>query len=617
MSDDEIIEINSDTNDQEIKLAIDTNKKESLKEKWHNLDQKTKALIIGIPLVLLVIIIFLLLFLFIFKNNSDHNDAKPNDNEVVISKDNYRYENGNLIFLDKRDQVIGTYECTNKNPDTCMIAKSDFTNDTFDRVISVNELGEELFLTSSIYFDNYVFVQDGTEIYLYNIKNKNKELTLKNIKIYDIASNLVVIEDENNRYGLINLASDSYNYLINCTYDNLGIINSKLNYLVAEDKNTVYLLDKDGKKISSNITVEIKSVNEDYFVGVDNNSYSLYTLKNKKVLEDYDYISLHSKIIALVNNRKLYLRDNDLNKLNEEGISLSNDNYVKKYIYDKDNKLKETLEAYEITNNNNLIEVNIDDEKIEINSLEGLISKEYDYMSFYNNILYFYSDTSKNTLIGSYECLSKNEITNETNNFNKCSIYNNELGLSGIYNNQFAFIKDGDNIYLYDLKNNKNMGTYSELTILNSSEINKNIKQIYTPSSYILAKSAIGSNKDNYGILEITLEKAQGKIEFKYKEITKKNDYYLMVNTANIYSVYNHDLKKISNEFSYIELYDNYYVGISDNKLNIYKYDDPLGILEEGLNIEDNKFTITFEDYFTITIGENVYKYNFEGSVYE
>ncbi len=616
MDDDEIIEINSDTNEQKIELAIDTNKKESLKEKWDNLDQKTRVLIIGIPLILLIVIILLLLFLFIFKDKTNNKEEKLN-NDVVIAKDNYRYENGSLIFLDKMDEVIGSYECVNKNPESCMVAKSDFTTDKFDRITSVNEEGSEIFLTSSIYFDNFVFVKDGTNIYLYNIKNKNKELNLKNIKIYDISNNLVVIEDEDNHYGLIELASDGYKFLIKCIYDNLGIINNNLNYLVAEDKNNVYIIDKDGKKISSNITGEIKSVSKDYFVEVTNNNYSLYTLKNEKVLEDYDYISFYDNIIALVNNDKLYLRDDKLNKLNEEGIVLNNNYYVKKYLYDKDNKLKETLIAYEIDKKNDKIIVKIDDETEEINLLEGQISKNYAYMSYYNNILYFYSDTLKNNLIGHYECLNNNEIINNNSTLNNCSLFSNELGLSGIYNNQFVFIKDGNSIYLYDLKNNKNMGTYSFINVLNNSEINKEMKHIYTASSYILAKSAIGNNKDNYGILEITSSKAQGKIEFKYKDINKKNDYYLMVSVDDIYSIYNHDLKKISNEFSYIELYDNYYVGISDNKLNIYKYDDSLGILEEGLDIEGHEFTITFEDYFTITIDDQVYKYNFEGNVYE
>lgn len=617
--DDEIIEIDSD--ESEINKVLNENnnlkRKKNLKEKWDDLDKKTKVLIILIPILLILLIIVVLLLIFVFNDNHENEDNKnPNDN-VVIAKDNYRYENGNLIFLDKMDQIIGSYECNNKDPQLCKMAESNFTKDKFERVMSVNENDEELFLTSNIYFSNYAFIKDGENIYLYNIKNKVKELTLKNIKVYDYASNLVVIADENEKYGLIEIKEDNYNYLIKCIYDNLGIINPKLNYLVAEDKNATYLVDKDGHKISSNINVDIKSVSKDYFVAVDKNEYNLYTLKNEKVLEGYDYISINDNIIALVNKNKLYLRDLDLNKLNEEGITLTNNDYVKKYVYDSNNQLKDTLTSYEINEESNKIIIKIDNEKFNINPYEGKISKNYNYMSYYDGKLYFYSDTSKNELLGNYECSNNNEINSNSASLTKCSIYNNDLGLSGIYNNNYVFIEDDANIYLYDIKNAKIMGTYSELNILNNSEINKNMQLIYTDSSYILAKSQVGNNKNNYGILEITSSKAQGKIEFKYKNITKYNDYYLLVSIDDTYSIYNHDFKKISNEFSYMELYDNYYVAISDNKLNIYKYDDPLGILEEGLEISDNDFTITFDDYFNITIGDKVYKYNFEGSIYE
>ena len=594
MDDDKnIIEINNDEIENTIDKSdanIKVNNSKSLKKWWDNLEKKTKILIICSLVGVLLLITCLILYFTIFKQDETLGNNK-NNNEVIVANDNYRYENGNLVFLDKRGEVLGNYECLNKDPLLCTVAKSDFSNDNFERIISVNENGEELFLNTNIYFDNYVFIKDGEELFLYNINQKNKMLNLTNIKVYDVSSNLVVVSDQNNRYGLIELSNTGYNYLIRCSYDNLGIINNKYNYLLAYDKDITYLIDKDGKKITSNLNSLIKSANSNYFVGVENKKYNLYTFKNDEVLSGYDYIALYDDIIALVKDNQLFLRDYDLNKINEEGINLTNSNYVKKYIYDSFNKLKEVKVAFEISLNDNNITVNVDNEKININLLDSKVSNNYTYMNYYDGILYFYEDSEKENLIGTYTCLTKNVLTNENSTLDKCGLYNEDAGITGIYNNRYVFINDNKYIYLYDIKNSKNLGTYNEINILNKSEINRNMKLIFTNSSYILAKSAIGNNKNNYGILEITNDNAHGKVEFKYESINKKNDYYLMINIDKTYTIYDHDLKKISNEFAYIELFDNYYVGINDNKLNVYKYDNPLAILKEGLQVKDNKFT--------------------------
>ncbi len=620
MDDDKnIIEINNDEIENTIDKSdanIKVNNSKSLKKWWDNLEKKTKILIICSLVGVLLLITCLILYFTIFKQDETLGNNK-NNNEVIVANDNYRYENGNLVFLDKRGEVLGNYECLNKDPLLCTVAKSDFSNDNFERIISVNENGEELFLNTNIYFDNYVFIKDGEELFLYNINQKNKMLNLTNIKVYDVSSNLVVVSDQNNRYGLIELSNTGYNYLIRCSYDNLGIINNKYNYLLAYDKDITYLIDKDGKKITSNLNSLIKSANSNYFVGVENKKYNLYTFKNDEVLSGYDYIALYDDIIALVKDNQLFLRDYDLNKINEEGINLTNSNYVKKYIYDSFNKLKEVKVAFEISLNDNNITVNVDNEKININLLDSKVSNNYTYMNYYDGILYFYEDSEKENLIGTYTCLTKNVLTNENSTLDKCGLYNEDAGITGIYNNRYVFINDNKYIYLYDIKNSKNLGTYNEINILNKSEINRNMKLIFTNSSYILAKSAIGNNKNNYGILEITNDNAHGKVEFKYESINKKNDYYLMINIDKTYTIYDHDLKKISNEFAYIELFDNYYVGINDNKLNVYKYDNPLAILKEGLQVKDNKFTIDFTNGINITIEGITYKYDLEGNNYE
>ena len=324
--DNEIIEIGSDEtiepvkedineiiNDNEKKENIDietvkvktkkNKNKKSLKDKWNDLSKKNKIIIIVVSIIVLLAIIGTVLYFIVFKK-----DKNPNEviDSVVIEKDNYRYEDGKLIFLDKSDKEIGTYECSVKDSTKCYVAKNDYSTDKFERIISVNEKDEEIEKNSQIYLNKFVFVTDDDETNLYNIKSKENELKVKSIKSYNTDENLVVVEDENSKYGLIDITSDGYKYLIKSSYDNLGIVNTKLNYLVAQDKDSYYILDSTGKKLSSNLNTTVQSVSEDYIVGLKNKTYNLYTYEYEEVESDYDYISLHDNVIALVNQSQTY-----------------------------------------------------------------------------------------------------------------------------------------------------------------------------------------------------------------------------------------------------------------------------------------------------------------------
>lgn len=622
-NDNEIIEISSDnfTNETEHIVTYNNNsnkrRKRSIKDKWNDLSKGTKAgIIISIILVVLFaagIIIYVVLF------NEEEEIPVPKDEPVIIEKDNYRYEDGKLVFLDINDKEIGSYECSVKDSEKCYLAKIDYTKDSFDRVKTINQSGSELSKNSKIYYNKYVFVYDEEKISLYNIESKEKELSLNVIKSYDTQKNLIVVENDESKYGLIEITEAGFNYLIRCSYDYLGIVNLELSYLVAQDKDDFYIVDSTGKKISENINAEIKSVNEKYIVAEKNNSYSLYDYKYEELISDYDYISLHNEVIALAQTNRLYLVDSELNKLYEDGIRLENDNYVKKYVYDNNNRLIETLKSYEIEVKDNIAKIIIGNSEKEINIIEGKVSSKYTYLSYYDGKLYIYSDEEKQDILGTYTCNNKNNLTSVEDNLTNCSLYGTTEGISGIYNNHYVFISDnttGSDLqyYLYDLKEKKNKGTYSSLEFVKSGEINPNIKPIYTSSSYVIAKSGTGNNKGNYGVLEINGDKVAGKIEFKYESITLKNDkYYIMVNINKLMSIYNKDFSKISSEFNYLEMYDKYYVGIKNNKLNVYDYDKTSSVLESDIPVTSNEFKIDFTNGFVITINNVEYKYDKNG----
>ncbi|MBQ7031500.1 MAG: hypothetical protein IJN13_03905 [Bacilli bacterium] len=624
--DNEIIEISSDDTETtpkfeevvEEKTKKIKKPKRSLKEKWNDLSKKNKVTIIILSVLMVLLIIGLALY-FVFRKDEEE---KPIEEPVILEKDNYRYEDGKLVFLDKNEKEIGTYECSDKDTEKCYVAKLNYSNDTFDRIKSVTETGEEIEKNSQIYLDNFVFVYDKGQISLYNIATKESELELKTIKTYGTNKNLVVIEDTDSKYGLIEITEEGYEYLIRCSYDNLGIVNSDLAYLVAQDKDEHYIVDSTGKKLSKNINADISSVNDKYIVAVQNKTYNLYSFEYEELLSDYDYISLHDGVIALIKSNRLYLVNADLNKLHEDGIRLENKDYVKKYVYDVNNKLVETKKSYEIELKDNKAIITIGKDVKEINLAEGEASSKLNYMSYFDGKLYFYSDEEKDDVIGTYTCTNKNNLVNSESTLDNCSLYSNENGISGIYNNEFVFIydnasKDDAKYYLYNIKEKKTKGTYSSIEIVNNSEMSSNIKQNYTSSSFVIAKSATGDNKGNYGVLEINSEKVAGKVGFKYESITKVKDYYLLINIDKSYSIYNTSFKKISNEFDYIEIFDKYYVGITDNKLNVYAYDNALGILETDLSVTSNKFTIDFTNGFDITIDDVTYSYDKDGHVKE
>lgn len=622
----EIIEIDSDNNsnipevleqvEKEPKVIVEKKPKKTLKDKWLNIPKKNRTIIIVVLSLLLLVIIGLIIYFTLLKK--EQVEDVPEET-VILEKDNYRYENGKLLFLDKNDKVIGEYECINKDPEKCMVMKIDYSTDKFERVLSVYETGEEITRTSQIYYDNFVFVTDGKDSNLYNIEEKkNEDLKVNTIKTYGTEKNLVVIANEDDKYGLVEITSEGYEYLIRPSYNNLGIINTKLVYLVAQDKEKNYIIDSEGKKISSNITGTITSLNDKYIVVIKNKTYNLYSYEYEELLSDYDYISLSDSTINIVKNNRLYLRDKELNKLNEEGIRLDNSDYIKKYVYDKDNKLKETKNAFEVVVKDNYAMITINDDTKTINLNEGLVNTKYEYMSYFDGKLYFYNDLEKEDILGIYNCNNKNEINDKDSLLDKCTILTTADGYTGIYNNDYAIIYDNNyntdaKYYIYSLKEKKVKGTYSYIEIINKDEITNNIEHIGTNSSYIIAITDTGNNKGNYGVLEINSSKITGKVPFEYKEITVDSGYYLLKNTSDLYSIYNISFNKISNEFKYIKLYERYYVGINNDKLNVYRYLSTKGLLTEELSVTDNKYEIDFTEGIKITIDGKEYKYDANG----
>ena len=127
---------------------------------WHNLPKKKKTIILIIVSLLLVLIILLVLFLANLKKQEP--TPLPIEEEtpkVIVEEENYRYEDGSLIFLDASKNELGSYKCTNEDDALCYVAYFDNTDDTFDTPKILAEDGKPWQERTKIFLNKYVFIQ--------------------------------------------------------------------------------------------------------------------------------------------------------------------------------------------------------------------------------------------------------------------------------------------------------------------------------------------------------------------------------------------------------------------------------------------------------------------------
>lgn len=627
--DNEIIEVGTEKDvtvsfDEELNSALKeeekpTKPKRKMKNpfksflKWFkNLPKKKKIIFISVSGVILLLLIGLIVFLVL--NNKE--EEKPKD--VVVLEDNFRYDNGTLVFLEDKKE-IGKYECIDKDVKKCYVAYLDNESDTFDHESNIDEKDNILKKRSKIYLSNYVFIYDDGKILLYNIKDKKTEEKLESVKAYNTEKDYVVVEDKDNKFGLIEFSDDTFTYVINAYYDYLGIINTKDLLLVSETNKKQRIIGIDNKQLSKEFSVTIKNANKEYITAQSGNIYNLYSYNFEELLSGFDYISFHDSYISLVKDGKLYFRDNKLNKMNEDGIALTNETYNKVNKYDEKKKLVSSEVSYEVTSNADNISVLYGNEENEvISKYEGAVSANYAYMNYFNSKLYFYSDEEKDNLIGTYECKNKNKLTSENDSLSTCNVYASSEGVSGIYNNNFVFINDNSsisekkNITLYSLTEKKNKATYTEIKFINNGNVDANITHYYTEGLYVIAKS---SSKNSYGVIKLENTSAKNVIAFSYKNITNNNNYYVMENNDGKFSILDSNFSKVSDEFEYVELLKDFYVGINDKKLNVYRYQTTTNkVLESDVLLPStdykNAYTITISDKIIIKVGSEEYKYD-------
>ena len=378
--------------DEEVELLIPL--KKSLKDKWKDLSKKGKTLII-IGIVLLIILIALIVFLVFFKKDKKEEVVVPPVEDVIVMKDNYMYKNGTLYFLDGNDNEIGSYTCTNQDENKCYVAYNTKHLDDVNRAINVYEDDTQVLERLNIYFDRYAFIIDSelesSLITLYDFKDGKNLGKYKSVKTYNVNSkDYMSVELENGYYNLFEITESGIVATISNAYKNLSIIENKsTNYVIGKLSTGYYLLDYTGKEISKLINNNIFDYNDKYVVTKDDTGYSLYTYDNKQKLTGYKFISLTNDYIVLIDeNNKLYLRDMDLVKMNQEGYELNNEIFVTKNVFSLERVRIKTLNSYQLISTDNQVAVAVSNkdqsafEHYTVNLNEFNYNKKLSYYSY-------------------------------------------------------------------------------------------------------------------------------------------------------------------------------------------------------------------------------------------
>ena len=644
--------------------------KRKFREVWKEFSKKKKAIIILIPILLILVIVGVVLFFVLRKE--EEVKPEPDEPEVIVEMDNYIYQDGTLIFLNSNGDEIGTYECVNKSEDLCFVPTYS-EEDEFDGPRNVYQDESVVLRQSKIYHDKYAFVFDHESvedegIILYNIEDQENMDTYKLIKGFS-DSDLVILKDSDNRYGLLELGND-ITEILEFSYDYIGRMNSEAN-LVVNTNARYYIYDTEGKSLSQGLRYEIKSYNDEYIV-VDSNGYYVYDYEGNLLFDDaYDYIELLDDYAILIDSNKVFIKDYQNNKYNEEGIEIDSTYYNPLNIYNEDKVFVETKRAYEIAINEGVLDVTYEKNNRErttsINLQDGIMSAKYDSISYFDGTLYFYQDEDKTDILGTYQCSNENatDLTNCTIATDSFYSHNDleedkseSVGWIPIYNNRYVFILDtidlnNPSIILYDLETSKDLARYSTVDS-GAYTGKKEVTFITTDAVYIMAQAK--SDKE-YGLIRIS-DNVAGTIGFDYDFIEKLGEYYqvgtstgtyklyqnvggdpltaeyagkiinyvdnyVLVNDDNQYYVYDfkgNPLRKEDGAYRYVDLEDNYYVVVnSKNKLNIHLYSDPEFTLSEPIDVGtenyEGAFSVTASNGgFVVTITSTNTTYTFDSN---
>ena len=622
------------------------NNKEGLLAKWKKLSKKKKIIFIVSGILIMIILIILLIMLLGKGNKNNEKKEEKKKEETINIVDNYYYKKGKLHILSSKDNELGVYECKDKDEDKCYVAINSY-RESLDVPRVLDSEGKDKIERMPIYNDDYVFIYDDGKTILYSLSAKEEKGEYLDTKAFD--GNFLILKDTNSKYGLYQF-KDTLNIVISPMYNKLYMIDGT-DELVGENGKGYVIINKVGKMLSSNLstTGEVKYYNSNYLVVRENDKYSVIDSKNNTILENYRFATVSDKYIFVVDDKNmLYVRDNEGSKYNEVGISLKNNDYVPGYMYDESGKLKKTMLSFKPTVQKNTIEIMPytkkyeEDKNVSINILEGTLNKSLKYYSYFDGLLYFYTDETKTTAVGSYKCSVVNNVTTNNPTLSNCmpatdSIFEdndmmsvgeeNRRSVVPMFNNRFVFVQDGaKNIILYDLVENKAKSTYTQVNT-------------YTPhndNNFVLTTgdfNVVAVNKKGlFGIISVGVNGVQSVYPFEYKHIEREGNRFIAktqgdkwiilggngteykykirgyskdldlvkVKGTN-YDVLSSDGTVIDSNLKYVQIYDTFYAGVDkNNRVMLYTFEG-YSLLKDSVALGSSTYCRTENPAFKVS----------------
>lgn len=625
--------------------------KKSLKEKWQELSKKQKIIIIVSSILLLLIILGLIVYFCFFHKKEEGTSNVP---DVILEEENYRYHNGELIFLDKNEKELGKYTCEHQDKETCYVAYYTL-EDNFDEPKMVNEDNEKIKVRSKLVLDQYAWVYDNEEkedgsIILYDFKNQKKVNDYQFIKGYSTLDNQYIVKQTSGEYNLIRLDETGLTNVLASSYDYLGYMDSKEenNILVSKRNNSWYLTDMSDKTLTKALSYEIKDYRNETIKGTDETGkYHIFDYNGaEKKNKTYDYIDLLEHYILYIQDQKITIEDYSGLKIWEEPIELKNTTYIPISIYDKKNKLIKTNKSYDISYQGNRMTFEIFDEngssnKVSINTTDAIASSKLAYINYFDGKLYIYKDKEKTSLLGTYLCHNKNNTTDVQDLMNckvaRESFYEDndieknqteQLGILPIYNERYIFLADSaapdtdPTVILYDLKENAEKATYKGV---DAGAYTKSSDTVFASNNnvYVIAEKKNGE----VGVIHLTANHVEGFIPFDYDHIERIGLYFLTHNSGGYqilntsknsvagtytnkprnfdldagyvttqdksgkYYLYDTKGNPVGNKgYDYISLYEDYFGAVENKTLRFYSYENPAVSLGEEVALKQTNY---------------------------
>lgn len=149
---------------------------------------------------------------------------------------------------------------------------------------------------TSVIEKKYVFVEDNN-IVLYDIKNKK---TIAQYNSVTKSGSLYIAKKSSGKYELIEVKK-TYKNILDDEFDNIKYVSDRKEYIIYDNK-TSYIINSNGKKISSVYYAEIMQYNDNYIITkTDDGKYHIFNYSNNT---EYliEYINTERIFIELIGN---------------------------------------------------------------------------------------------------------------------------------------------------------------------------------------------------------------------------------------------------------------------------------------------------------------------------